>query len=59
MYEIGKKRPDGKYNIWKRCQVLKFHWDWIIDCVCDDLDEAKEYVLINNRKENIAYKVKH
>lgn len=46
MYEIGKKREDGKFNIWKKIQV-GYYWDWVIEVVCDSLEEA---ILYTKRK---------
>ena len=48
MYEVGKKRQDGKYNIWKRIQ-LGHYWEWIIDTVQDDIKEAMEYAARKNQ----------
>lgn len=44
VYEIGKERPDGKYNVWCRAQIKPQHWEWVIDRVCVSLEEAQAYV---------------
>ena len=48
MYEIGKKRPDGKFNIWTKVQ-LGHYWEWVVDMVCDSIEEAIEYTLKKNK----------
>lgn len=50
MYEVGKERLDGKFNIWKRAQVIPNHWDWIIVEVCYSQEEADNYALMRNRR---------
>lgn len=55
MYEIGKKRPDGKYNIWKKTQIGPHHWDWIIEFICDSYAEAIEWMKDKPRRP--LYKV--
>lgn len=44
MYEVGKKRPDGKFNIWGKERIKESHWEWVIVEVLDDAKEAKAFV---------------
>lgn len=48
MYEIGKKRPDGKFNIWKKIQI-GYYWEWVVEIVCDSLKEATDYVSLKTK----------
>lgn len=58
MYEVGKKRPDGKFNVWKKEKISEHLLDWIIDSVWDDYPDALEYAAARNRKDKKrSYKV--
>lgn len=57
MYEVGKKRLDGKYNVWNRVQIANNYWDWVIVSVCDSFNEALEFASAKNRKPKPHYKV--
>lgn len=57
MYEIGKPRLDGKFNIWEKVQLDKFYWDWVIVSVCESSSEAAEFASNKNRrKQNKGHK---
>ncbi len=44
MYEIGKQRLDGKYNVWRNESIGLHSWYWQIVDVCSNLDEAKRFI---------------
>lgn len=60
-YEVGKKRPDDKYNVWKKVLIDNYRWEWIIVGVFDSLTEADEFVARKNydrlRRQKPSYKV--
>lgn len=50
LYEIGKKRPDGKFNIWKKIELLPQQWEWVIVHVADGWRMARDWILDLEKK---------
>ncbi len=48
MYEIGNKRVDGKFNVWRKALVGNHYWEWIIATVCDSSGEASDFITAKN-----------
>lgn len=59
-YEVGKKRPDGKYNVWRKVLLDSYWWEWVIVGVFDNFIEADEFVAQKNynrlRRQKPTYK---
>ena len=43
-YELGKERPDGKFNVWRKALIDNDRFEWVIVNVCDDLDDANDFL---------------
>lgn len=54
MYEVGKERSDGKFNVWRS---VEGRWE-IVD-IFADWDEALEYATYKNqsKRQKTLYKV--
>lgn len=60
MYEVGKKRLDGKYNVWQKILLDKYWWEWVVVGVFDSLPLATEFAATKNYnkfRRKPAYKV--
>lgn len=50
-FDIGKRRPDGKHNVWeKRFVRSPYEADWVIVHVGDDWHAAKHWIDANGRR---------
>jgi hypothetical protein len=48
-YELGHKRPDGKYNVWTQLHVRPEELlDWVIVAVVPDWKEGMEWIKRNS-----------
>jgi hypothetical protein len=59
MYEVGKKRPDGKFNVWKSVTIDDYHQQWVVADVCDDYEDALAFASKknHNKQRRAGYKV--
>lgn len=48
-YEIGNKRPDGRFNIWTRIELLPQQWEWVVVHVAHGWREARNWILGRER----------
>lgn len=49
MFEVGKPRTDGKYNVWHK-RMINNRWEWVVVEVCDSYPEALELAASENQK---------
>lgn len=61
MYEVGKPRLDGKYNVWRKTSTSDFQWEWQVVGVYDSHSCAQTYADMKNqnkaRRQKSLYKV--
>lgn len=43
-YELGKKRPDGKVNVWTKMDVRGFPPEWVVVHVADNRGKGLEWI---------------
>jgi len=53
-YEIGKKRFDGRYNVWTLIEMLPQQWSWVIVFVAPTWRIAKQWITDTETKEITA-----
>lgn len=43
-YEIGRKRFDGKFNVWTLVEIAEHHTEWVIVNVARSWPAAKAWI---------------
>lgn len=50
LYEIGNKRPDGKFNVWTQ-KTIRGPWpDWVVVFVANSWRAARDWIWDQEKK---------